>query len=322
MKNAYFVLFHRIMKKYVNDMGMAGETENDNKNNNGRKKFSQYELYNDLFKVQLKETPREDKGIDEGQLSKWTNGKENVPKGMLTYVFYNMEECRCYYSGVFEKYVDENNIFRTMETEKKLAEEMCQLKIDWGINLSSVTQDNNLWDILADLLVTALVCEYALHAVGLEIGLKQYLLAMLKFCKEKNVAFKTPFLLSALFQTDRSLLRYTLNKLEKGLGERWGNLLKQYVNAEHSQTFEVVNLDDITLLNYAKIRSCLNNKDEMDELEFCCAIVNYPDSSNTLQQLKNTLCKYGYNDYENWRKLLLQNEEELQGTTVDYCISD
>lgn len=318
MKNKYFVIFNKTMKKYVNN----SEKVNEKENNKVKKRFSQYELYNKLFTIHLKETSKEDKGISEAQISKWVNGKEAIPNLILSHVFHDTMECRCHYSRTFEKYVDEINVFKSMEAEKKLAEEMCQLKMDWGIDLFLVIQDNNLWDILADILATALICDYALHTVDLEIGLKQYLLEMVKFCKGKNTAFKTPFLLSALFQTNHSLLWYTFNKLEKDLGAKWASLIKKYVNSEHSQTFEEINLNEINLLNYARIHSCLNNKTEMDELELCCVIINYPGSSNTLKQLKNVLYKHGYNDYENWRKLLLQNAKELNETSINYFTSD
>lgn len=319
MKNPYFVMFHKTMKKYIN----YSKKENENKNNtiekNGeRKGFRQCQLYNELFEIHQKETVREDGGIGEAQVSRWIGGRESIPGWILTPNFHDIKGCSCHYSGVFEKYIDEINIFGSMETERKLAEEMYRLKVGWGINLSSVTKDDNLWDILAELLATALVCDYAQNTVSLEMGLEQHLLRMVKFCKEKDVAFKTPFLLSALFRTDRSLLPFTLNRLEKGLGAKWRKQIKKYMDAEHSQTFEEINLDESELLNYAKIRSCLNNKTVMDELEFCCAIVGFPGSSNTLEQLKNMLCEYGYDDYGKWRELLRQNMKMLGGTSINY----
>lgn len=320
MKNAYFVMFHKTMKKYINSAGKEGN--NNNPEENPVKRFSQCRLYNDLFEIQQKETAMEDGGISEAQICRWTSGKEAIPKWILSQPYYDTNGCKSNYSSVFEKYIDEINIFQYMEAEKKLAEEMCQLKMDWGISFACVTPDDNLWDILADTLVTALVCEYALNTVRLETGLKQSLAEMLKLCREKNVEFKTPFLLSVLFQESNSLLPYTLDKLEGGLGARWGSRIEKYISAEHSQTFKEIHLDDSKLLNYAKIRSCLNNKTELDELEFCCAIIDAPGSSNTLEKLKSKLCKYGYDNYKNWRELLLKRRKELQETSDDYPCSN
>ena len=318
IKNAHFVAFHKTMKKYVNNAGMADIKGSDSDIKKAKRRFSQSELYNELFSIQLQGTSQEEGGISDAQICRWLNGKEGVPNGILSYVFNDQEGCRCHYCKVFEKYVDEKDIFRTAEAETKLAEEMYSLKADWGIGLFSMAQGNNLWDILAETLVTSLICDHALNSVKLEISLQRYLLEQVDFCRRKNIEFKMPYVLSVLFQNDHSLLVNTLNKLEKGLGRKWSSSIAKYINHEHSQTYEEVCLEENGLLNYARILSFLNGKDEADELELCSALVSYPGPSNTLKQLKATLCKYGYNDYGRWRKLLLQIHDSFQNTTTDY----
>lgn len=321
--NEYFIQFHKKVKTFGNTVKQGGD-------GNEYKIFNQRDFYDALFGEQ-KTSKAKEGGISENMVAHWL-GKEprwHIPDWIVKPVIADPEEYKEKYKKVFSDFCMDM-LFQSEEMENKLKKELQNLLESWEPKLSIYLPKNEsgLEDILATTLVTALIYDYAVRKTLLDDTLKIKLEAEVQRCAENNFAFKTPHILSALLENERSLLCFALNKVcpEKeynnvqGGGNIFRYLIYNYIKAgHHNNPYTPVNLDTERLLVIAKILAFRKNEPVVNKFYICCALRLF--SSNSISQMKAFAGKK-WDSYETWENFLRECQRELTASTDLYIFNE
>ena len=277
--NRYFILLHKKIVEFASTtrgLGDMGQFMS----------FTQAEFYRSLFswQAEISDVKSKAQGLDDSQISRWLNGKEAIPEWIASLAVHNIERCYQEYIKIFSSFID-RSLFQSQIIEEQLQSCILSLLNNWNFAFLGMSETRDLQEILAIALTTALIADFSLKTNQLDSELQSKLLKTVQLCKEHNVAFKTPYILSVIMEDNESLLWRTLNSISPGEGNRFGEGVLHYRNStKHSNSYEEVYLDQETLLVQARILSCAFGKQVTDELDLCYALQSFHSATTTTLQ--------------------------------------
>lgn len=280
------------------------------------------DFYGQVFSWYQGDSASGDKPLDKSLLERWARGERDVPRKILIQALNEPNIAAGQYDTSFFD-LDEKIRKASMESYVMLSNSLKTFMASLPITVSF--DDDCL--LLTKVFVTSLVCDGILGEERLiEAGLRSAIKKKIAACKKDNYMFSTMYILEILLKSPNRLLGHMLElcpsiKSEDGeavsLKTKWVQKVSEYVEKEKHKEYLTTALEDINLLQQAKLLaySTQSKSRVAGELEICKAIVRCDDASSTaIRSLKADLGEMA--DPAKWDALADECYEKMYRTSI------
>lgn len=257
--------------------------------------------------------------LDRGQISRWINGTEDLPKQIFSHAISNINAAAKQYEKSFLYLLDPLK-GKPKSIMESISNNFQQMLLAFPVQFFSENQTD--YEVVTRCFVTALIYDGlpVQQRLFLDLNIASELSNTIKRCKKSNSAFRTYHIVDILLRDNHPLLREAMNRIEEGAGDRFKQDVEKHIATANHSPYQEVKLAEnklvIMSIYLAYQKHCRNRNQSFfaGELEFCRAIVRC-DSGKTITRMRELLGPIA-DDEDAWDKLLEDCNNILYGSTV------
>lgn len=298
------------------------------------------EIYNDLFYWTVPEGKRSDdcSGNKElyysgPQVTRWTTGREELPSSILTQTANNPDVAVDTYAEVFHRLLYKSlglsgNSIEMMDSDMK---RFLNAFLITFFDVNGEPETKNMYYPASYALVTAIIYDRVKKdgSRGKERLIAPELYMPLQYtlseCRKKNLRFSSPFILDIMFREDYSLLRFSLDIVADGLGEKWSKKIQDNVKNGPHKSFIETTLGEHEIIFLAKLLALKEHYSNPFSHSSAtsgtlCRALPFCQNSRTITELWSEIISHGINQAL-WNQIVIFSDSYFCQSTAPQVLA-